>query len=236
MGAATISQIMKQWLHRLFTGNYNILLILLFLLFVFRPYTQEPIYTGIWKSFLTLAVILAIFNCSPKLSTKVVISVLAIPVILLSWVNLIDQTSVSFILVALFTVIFMIICAALIIYDVLLRARVTLETLRGVVCAYFLVAFIFAYIYLLLEYLHPGTFQLNGQIPPLFPHERYFSQMLYFSFVTLLTVGFGDIVALQEWGQTAVVAEGIIGQFYVAILVARIVAVYSLYTGKHPHS
>ena len=56
--------------------------------------------------------------------------------------------------------------------------------------------------------------------------------MLYFSFITLLTIGYGDIVAIKDVGQTATVIEGIIGQFYVAILVARLVAVYSFYSDK----
>lgn len=54
------------------------------------------------------------------------------------------------------------------------------------------------------------------------------SDLLYFSFITLLTVGFGDIIAVKDTAQTAVVFEGMIGQFYVAILVARLVSLYSL--------
>jgi hypothetical protein len=52
--------------------------------------------------------------------------------------------------------------------------------------------------------------------------------MLYFSFVTLLTIGYGDIIPVNDIAQTAVVFEGMIGQFYVAILVARLVSLYSL--------
>jgi hypothetical protein len=52
--------------------------------------------------------------------------------------------------------------------------------------------------------------------------------MLYFSFVTLLTIGFGDIVAVKDPSQTACVLEGLIGQFYIAILVSKIVAIYAL--------
>ncbi len=55
---------------------------------------------------------------------------------------------------------------------------------------------------------------------------------MYFSFVTLLTIGYGDITPLQAISQTFVILEGIIGQFYIAILVARIVSVYSLMQDK----
>ncbi len=56
--------------------------------------------------------------------------------------------------------------------------------------------------------------------------------MLYFSFVTLLTIGYGDITAVKDTAQTAVIMEGIIGQFYIAILVARIVSIYSFFSDK----
>lgn len=223
---------MRNWLQRFFSGNYNILLILLFLLFIFRPYDYHEIYIGVWKTLLTLSLIIAIFNCNHTRATKCTISILAVPTIILSWINLYETYRSVFIAVAVLTAVFMIICVSSIVYDVLLRARVTLETLRGVICAYFLVAFIFAYVYLLLEYVAPGTMTIRDQVHDIFPHTHYFSDMLYFSFVTLLTIGFGDIVAVKEWGQTAVVMEGIIGQFYIAILVARIVSVYSFLSDK----
>ncbi len=56
--------------------------------------------------------------------------------------------------------------------------------------------------------------------------------MLYLSFITLLTIGFGDIVPIRDMGQTAVVLEGIIGQFYIAILVSRLVGIYSFNSNK----
>jgi hypothetical protein len=223
---------MRNWFLRFFTGNYNILLILLFFLFVFRPYDYNEIYTGVWKSLLTLALIIAIFNSSHRLATKLTISVLAIPIIIYSWIDFAYRTPDTFIVIELITAIFMLICAASIVYDVLVRARVTLETLRGVICAYFLAAFVFAYVYMIIEFIHPGTMSIHSQIMPVFPHPRYLSEMLYFSFGTLLTIGFGDIVPIKEWGQTVAVMEGIIGQFYMAILVARIVSVYTLSSDK----
>ena len=55
---------------------------------------------------------------------------------------------------------------------------------------------------------------------------------MYFSFVTLLTIGYGDITALKDLAQTCSILEGIAGQFYIAILVSRLVAVYSFYEHK----
>lgn len=218
---------------RFFSGNYTILLIFLFLLFITRPYQYGETYTEIWKTFLTLTLIIAIFNCAHQKIMKIIIFILAFPVLFLSWFNLVFPSGEHYIITAAFTTLYMIICTASIIYDVLLRAKVTLETLRGVICAYFLVSFIFAYIYVFLEFMSPGTFLIDSKVIPIFSHPHYFSDMLYFSFITLLTIGYGDIIAIKEFGRTAVVIEGIIGQFYVAILVARIVSVYSFVSDSH---
>lgn len=224
---------MKHWLKTLFLGNYNILLFFLFLLFLFRPYDYGEAYRSSWKTFLTITLIVAIFNCHHSHRVKVFISILAVPVLILTWFNLFYQTLGSYVLTSIFTSFFMLICAGSIIHDVILQSRVNLETLRGLICAYFLVAFLFAYVYFFLEYLSPGTMQINSHPVSLMEQQHhFFSDMLYFSFVTLLTIGYGDIVPIKEWGETAAVVEGIIGQFYIAILVARIVSVYAFMSGK----
>ncbi|HSX11560.1 MAG TPA: potassium channel family protein [Chlamydiales bacterium] len=223
---------MRRKVHHFITGNYTILLIMLFLLFIFRPHEHDVIYTGIWKTVLTASLIVAIFNCSHKKWTKIFISILAVPIIILGYFTLAVEKPEAFIASSLLAALFMAICAGSIVFDVVLRARVTMETLRGVICAYFLAAFAFAYVYLFVEYMQPGSMLIRGEIVPIFPHVRYLSDMLYYSFVTLLTVGYGDIVPAREWAQSVAVIEGIIGQFYIAILVARIVSVYSFSSDK----
>ncbi len=217
---------------RLISGNYNLLLIFLVLIFIFRPFAPSAFYLGIWKIFLTATLMSAIFNCDHTKLVKRTVSYLAIPSLVLTWLDLFFKQELIVLSFAFFTILFIVVCTASILYDVLVRARVTVEALRGVICAYFLVAFMFSYIYFLIEYVTPGSFLLSGKIVSVFPHPYYLAQMLYFSFVTLLTIGFGDIVAVKDVAQTACVLEGIVGQFYIAILVSRMVAVYSLHSDK----
>lgn len=189
-------------------------------------------YIAIWKLFLAGTILSSIFNCHHKRIVKWIAAFLAVPSVVLSWLNLAHPSEPVFIANAVLTILFMFVCVTSILYDVVLRAHVTLETLRGVICAYFMVAFAFAYVYFLLEFLVPGTFMFAQADISVFSYTRFISEMLYFSFVTLLTIGYGDIVAIKDVGQTATVLEGIIGQFYVAILVARLVSVYSFYSDK----
>ncbi len=211
---------------------YNFLLIFTILLFIFRPYSRSDVYVAVWKFFLAGTILSSIFNCHHKRIIKWIASCLAVPSVVFSWMNLAYPSDTVFIANAVFTIIFMFLCVGSILYDVVLRAHVTLETLRGVICAYFMVAFAFAYLYFMLEYVYPGTFSFTQGPITTFSYTYMISEMLYFSFVTLLTIGYGDIVAVGDVGQTATVLEGVIGQFYVAILVARLVSVYSFYSDK----
>jgi voltage-gated potassium channel Kch len=95
-----------------------------------------------------------------------------------------------------------------------------------------MVAFLFAYLFYLIEFIHPDSFYLISRTPTTFSYAEYLSELIYFSYITLLTVGFGDITPIKNLSQTFVVIEGIIGQFYIAILVARIVSIYALFSDK----
>ena len=220
-------------IHRFFTGYYTILLVSLVLLFILRPYDRGGTYLAVWKGCLTVAFFSAVFNCKHQKHIRILSLILGIPTFVLTWVNLYDRNELLLIINAVFTVLFITCAAASILYDVILRAKVTLETLRGVICAYFMIAFAFAYMYYLIEFILPGTIHFEGRDVSIHVFNHFLSEMLYFSFVTLLSIGYGDIVPVSSIAQSFSIIEGVIGHFYVAILVARLVAVYSMREEKH---
>jgi voltage-gated potassium channel len=222
----------KHCFHRLNSGYYNYLLLFLIILFALRPYEQGIAYIAIWKFFFTCTILTAIFNCKHHHGIKLTAILLTIPILIFSWLEFSHPSNTLFIITVLCTIVFLGVCTSSILFDVILHAKVTVETLRGVVCGYFMVAFLFAYIYFFIEYLIPNSFHLIQKDISFSTYSRNLSDMMYFSFVTLLTIGFGDITPLLNLSQTSVVIEGIIGQFYIAILVARIVAVYSSIADK----
>ncbi len=211
-----------------FKGHYNLLLACLLVLFTFRPYDRGDFYLGLWKLLLTGTILAAIFNCKHSRKIKIAETCIAIPAVLLCWWDLYSNQPWSLIATSLLSVLFSFLCTISIITDVLTKAKVNFETLKGVICAFFLVAIGFAYLYWLIEYVVPGSFLSRGETYSIMAYAETISDLLYFSFITLLTVGFGDIIAVKDTAQTAVVFEGMIGQFYVAILVARLVSLYSL--------
>lgn len=106
---------------------------------------------------------------------------------------------------------------------VLRQREVTGETISMSISIYLLMAMTWATFYIVLYYLQPHAFGFGGPTPP---GTQVFPVLVYFSLTTISTIGFGDITPLTLQSRYAAVAEGITGQFYLAILVARLVGIY----------
>ena len=97
--------------------------------------------------------------------------------------------------------------------------------IEGAVAAYLLLGLAWALAYELVGLLAAGAFSGTGRSGP----ER--PDLVYFSFVTLTTVGYGDVTPVHPVARSLAVAEALTGQLYPAILLARLV---SLSTGGAP--
>jgi hypothetical protein len=97
--------------------------------------------------------------------------------------------------------------------------QVDAEHLYAALSAYLLAGIYFGLLYWVLEQLNPGTFTVTSR----------FSQTsaIYFSFVTLATLGYGDIVPRGDVARGLAIVEGVGGQLFLAVLVARLVSLYS---------
>jgi hypothetical protein len=103
--------------------------------------------------------------------------------------------------------------------EVLLSGPVDLNRIIGSICVYMFLAIVWALAYLLVEHFFPGS------IPGIRAEDwrDAMQNSLYYSFVTITTLGFGDISPLQPMARYMSYLEAVIGQFYIAILVASLV-------------
>lgn len=220
-----------------FSHYFNVLFLFLLLLFILRPYNKGPTYIIGWQLCYLGVLLSAIFNTRHSKATKIAAIVFAIPAFA-SDIMAHFYLSPAFEIIHLVCFIaFIFVCGWAVIKNVILNAKVSFDTLKGVICVYFMIGFMFAYLYVLIEFCIPNSFHLikTSSLTDIYNFHDVRAQLIYFSFVTLLTIGFGDITALKDLGQSVAVIEGIIGQFYIAILVARIIAVYSYYDNKERH-
>jgi len=98
--------------------------------------------------------------------------------------------------------------------------RITLRRLQGAAVVYLNLATIFASAFSLIWELRPGAF---ANLPPATGGPGELATMLYFSLTTLTTTGYGDIVAVDPFARSLANLESVIGQFYLAVTVARLV-------------
>jgi hypothetical protein len=98
--------------------------------------------------------------------------------------------------------------------------RVTGDVLAGALAAYVMAGLTFAVAYGVILGRAPGAFQLTGGAPATF-HD-----LVYFSFVTLLTIGFGDVTPVHPLARALTVFEGLFGVAYMTVVMASLVAAY----------
>jgi hypothetical protein len=101
--------------------------------------------------------------------------------------------------------------------------RVTAETLLGAICVYVMLGLVFAY-------ADVSVFRIGG--------EHFFAQskppggfnspdFVYFSFITMTTVGYGDLTPANGFPRTMAVFEALTGQIFLVVMVSRLVAMYT---------
>jgi hypothetical protein len=103
--------------------------------------------------------------------------------------------------------------------------RIDKERLFASLSLYLLFGLIFSIIFVVVEELLPGSFRYpdlqspGSELKPL-------AQLIYFSYVTLATLGYGDIVPVSGPAKGLAILEAIIGQMYLVVVVARLVSLY----------
>jgi len=106
---------------------------------------------------------------------------------------------------------------------VLKQREITSETISMSISVYLLLGLTWGLFYIVLHHMQPLAFSLGSFPTPISGEQQVFPVLIYFSLTTLSTIGFGDITPVSLQARYAAVAEGITGQFYLAVLVARLV-------------
>lgn len=100
--------------------------------------------------------------------------------------------------------------------------RINGDVLLAAITVYILLAALFVPVYGVLEALSPGSFVDNGTGGAVF-----WQQLVYYSLTTLTTTGYGDILPVSAWARAVANVEMVMGVLYIAILMGRLVGVYS---------
>lgn len=108
---------------------------------------------------------------------------------------------------------------------VIVATKVDVQVLAAGVAGYLMVGILWGLAYILAGNMEPNSFAFSGEPPP--DHRLAGFAALYFSFVTLSTAGYGDIVPTTSTTRMLAILEQTVGVFYVAVLIARLVSAYA---------
>jgi len=138
---------------------------------------------------------------------------------LLSGVDGVDMTALALTSAWLFYAVWIIVA------NLFQRTDVTVDTILGAIVTYMLVAVAFSMVFQIIELASPGSFR--GLPEEIVDDRPLLSNiMLYFSFVCITTMGYGDIVPINGFAQPLAVLEGMFGQLYLAVMIARLVGLH----------
>ena len=123
---------------------------------------------------------------------------------------------------------YLLLATAALMQEVLRRGEVDRDVLFGAGCVYLLIGISWASLYHFVLALSPGSLSL----PFAATGERSLLDVFYFSFITLTTTGYGDILPQTTAIRSLVVLQSLVGILFPAVLVARLVSLYA----EGPHS
>ena len=124
-------------------------------------------------------------------------------------------------------------CATVLVFSLMILVEVvrpgpvTIGRVQGAVAVYLLLGIGWASAYAVAEHVFPGSFVSTDGAP------ATVSDWIYFSFVTLTTVGYGDVVPAHRVARSLAIGEALTGQLYIAVLLARLVSM-AVSTGNPP--
>jgi hypothetical protein len=188
------------------------------LLLIFPFFEKSNIQLIITNIFLTAILIFGVYAVSYSRKNIMIATALGLPWFALSWIDLFKLIS-SPIIAPIANILLMLFLSftMLVIFSFVLKStEVNRDVLYGAVSIYMLIGGIWWVIYMLIEMMQPGSFSgIKG-----------WSDFLYYSFSTLTTVGYGDIVPVTSVARSFAVLEAIIGVMYLAVIISRLVGLY----------
>lgn len=202
-------------------GRFSFLLVSIVLLFALRPFLEPFVSVILLKDiFLSLVLLSTIQAVSRRQRDYVLSIVTGIPALLLSWAAEFLNISALRPLASVLAAIFLFLAVGLILAHLASQKEVTRDMIMGAICAYFLLGFGWAHLFFLFESSSPGAFALPVE------NAGDLLNFIYYSFVTLTTLGYGDVVPISSHARSLAVLEAAMGQLYIAVTIARLVGMH----------
>lgn len=214
------------------TRSFTLLLFTILAFVIVPAFLPSPDAGGIIvPGFLSGILVAAIFALRRKQGEFLTVCAIAIPALALRWIAEFRQDRLILIFAAVSWILLLGITVFFILRHILTASEITYDTISGAICGYLLFGLMNAVSCGLIELTYPGSYAQSGRLLlPDIGHlqvNREIIRYTYFSLVTLAGVGYGDITPIRPPAQAIAALEAISGQFYIAVLIARLVSIHA---------
>lgn len=190
-------------------------------IFVIYPLDQgDPFVGGVASIAFSLILVAGVVATATHHAVRLGVVILAAIGLATHWSSVLLGNRVAHMISAAAAVLFFAVQAWFLLQRVFAEGTVNAYRIAGAIAVYLVLGLLWANAYLFVYLAVPGSFNFPPGTPPLEPPA---SELLYFSFVTLTTVGYGDITAAHRAARDLVMLQALVGQLYPAILLARLV-------------
>ncbi len=205
-------------------GRLRFLFAALMMLVAVMPFLRPgALGAGILQVLFTLLLFSGLYAVSDGKRALAVAAVFAGPALVFAWAGRFTASTVLDGVGALLLACFLVFTAIEILKYVVRARRVTSELIFGAVSVYLMMGIVGALLFAVLDLWSPGSLRMPGGAGSAVDDATQFSAVAYYSFVTLTTLGYGDITPVSRLARSLSTMEAVTGQLYLAVLVARVV-------------
>ena len=207
-------------------GKFFYLFLCQVLLLVLFPYLERPgLPMVLFRSLGAVAFVSGVYAVSDKRAQWITALAIAIPAGAFNAVYAFRPDSRIAVPTLVFTILFVVFTLVSLLRAVVRAERVTHDTIYGALSVYLLMAIAWGAAYLLLVTVQPDAIFMDPARHP--NHTMDWSDCVFYSFVTLTSLGYGDIIPLTSQARSLSILEAVSGIMYVAVLIARLVGVHA---------
>ena len=199
----------------------HLFLISLVMVMVASTFLEDILYGGVISLILlTVCVCLGLLALSIQRHLFWILVVFSLLIIGFNYITIGVSTRDILALQFLSLTILFIIYAGLFFYLIMTTRSLSFSDISNAISVYLLIGIAFGFLYSFIEMIHPGAIIYNR------PESSDISgDMIYFSFVVLTTLGFGDILPVYKLAKVIVMMESVLGVLYIAVMIGRLVGI-----------
>jgi len=200
-------------------GRYGLLLLLLILTYLLSAFSAGRLVERLSIALFAAVLLLALRNSPLSRRRRLLLGGTALAGSMAAGAAAVTSPGTGTGIAEIWNGLMLLLTAVFIVRRVLARPTVTMQSIYGALSAYLIIGLMFATFYAAIEHLGGAPFFTHAQAG----NTQTFQ---YFSFTTLTTLGYGDFTAAGNGGRAVAVIEALVGQVFLATLVARLVAAF----------